>query len=63
MSALFKKKPKKPCRDKKDCVKILGPVLVALGAGVFLANIIPPYMLIIIFGTALIGAGIWVIIK
>ncbi len=56
-------KCKKPKRNKKDCVKILGPVLVALGAGVFLANIIPAYMLIVIFGLALIAAGVWFIMK
>ena len=59
---LLRKKPKPKC-EKKNCVKVLGPVLVALGAGVFLANMIPPYMLIVIFGIALIAAGIWFIIK
>ena len=57
---MFKNKPK---RCKKNSIRILGPVLVALGVGVFLANIIPAYVLIVFFGLALIIAGIWFIIK
>lgn len=57
---MFKKKPK---NCKKNCVRLIGPVLIALGVGVFFANIIPSYLVIIIFAIALICAGVWFITK
>ncbi|MEI3158827.1 hypothetical protein [Monoglobus pectinilyticus] len=54
---------KRPCCKKKNSISILGPVLVALGVGVFLAQIIPTYLLIALFGIALICAGVKFICK
>lgn len=55
---------RKRCRRKtKSGATLIGPMLVALGIGIFLANIIPAYVLIILLGVALIGAGIWFITK
>ncbi|MEG1442293.1 MAG: hypothetical protein RSB38_07390 [Oscillospiraceae bacterium] len=48
-----KRKCKKPMRP-------IGHILVALGVGLFLAYIIPYYLLIALLGIALIGVGIYV---
>ena len=45
------------CRPK--CTRQLGSVLIALGLGIFLAHIIPYYILITLLGVSLIGLGIW----
>lgn len=45
------------CGCKKDC-KQIGSVLVSLGIGIFLAHIIPYYLLIAMLGIALIALGI-----
>ncbi|MCI5892400.1 MAG: hypothetical protein MRZ66_03225 [Clostridiales bacterium] len=52
----FKKRP-------KGGAALIGPMLVALGVGVFLAYIIPNYILIALFGIALIIIGIKFICK
>lgn len=55
---------RKHCRKKSKCgASLIGPMLVALGIGIFLANIIPTYVLIVMLGIALIAAGIWFITK
>ncbi|MBS6832988.1 MAG: hypothetical protein SPH44_08700 [Eubacteriales bacterium] len=51
---LFKKRC---CRNRCGCS--VGRLLIAIGAGLMLAYIIPYYLLIIILGIGLIAAGIW----
>mgnify|MGYP003305698157 CR=1 FL=1 len=41
----------------------MGAILIALGLGIFIANIIPYYLLIAMLGIALIVFGICYIIK
>ncbi len=52
----FKKKP-------RCSASLVGPMFIALGIGVFLAYIIPNYILIALFGIALIAIGIKFICK
>lgn len=54
---------RKRCCCKKSSGIPLGPVLIALGAGILLAYIIPYYVLIAMLGLALVGVGIWFIRK
>ena len=54
---------KKRCGGQKIFGIPLGWMLVILGAGILLGYIMPYYLLIIIFGIALIVAGIFVIRK
>lgn len=46
------------CGCRKGC-KQIGSVLISLGLGIFLAHIIPYYLLITMLGIALIALGIW----
>ena len=52
-------------RRKKCCGpnRSIGMIFIAIGIGVFLANILPYYLLICLFGLALICAGISFIMK
>ncbi|MBQ2614014.1 MAG: hypothetical protein IJB80_01625 [Clostridia bacterium] len=45
------------CRPK--CGRQIGASLISLGLGIFLAHIIPYYLLITLLGVALIALGIW----
>lgn len=55
---------KKRVKKRARCgASLVGPMLVALGVGVFLAYIIPNYVLIALFGVALIAIGIKFICK
>lgn len=56
---------KRKCsKNKPRCgAALIGPMLIALGIGVFLAYIIPNYILIALFGIALIAAGIKFVCK
>lgn len=58
---MFKKKRVK--KKARGGAALVGPMLVALGVGVFLAYIIPNYVLIALFGVALIVIGIKFICK
>ena len=50
---------RRPCGCKPRGGRQLGSILIALGLGIFLANIIPYYLLIAMLGIALIVLGIW----
>lgn len=57
---------RKRCCNKKagrSTPPLLGPILIALGIGVFIAYIIPNYLLIALFGIALVIVGIKFICK
>ncbi len=55
---------KKRCKKKPICgASLIGPILASVGIGIFLANIIPTSVLIVLLGVALIAAGIWFITK
>ncbi len=49
---------KRGCGCRRGC-KQIGSILIALGLGIFLAHIIPYYLLITMLGIALIALGIW----
>lgn len=51
---------KKRCCGCKRPRRPIGHILVALGVGLFLAYIIPYYLLIALLGIALIVAGIYI---
>lgn len=53
----------KNCRCRKHNGFPIGAILIALGIGIFIANIIPYYLLIAMLGIALIVFGICYIIK
>ena len=53
----------KNCRCKRRNGFPMGAILIALGIGIFIANIIPYYLLIAMLGIALIVFGICYIIK
>ena len=46
------------CGCRKGCRQI-GTILISLGLGIFLAHMIPYFLLITILGIALIALGIW----
>ncbi len=46
------------CGCKKGGMGIIGPILIAVGAGLILAYILPYYFLITILGIGLVAAGI-----
>lgn len=50
---------RRPCGCRPKGGRQLGAILIALGLGIFLANIIPYYLLIALLGVALIALGIW----
>ena len=50
------------CCRKNTCWR-LGPILISLGLGIFLAYIIPYYLLITLLGCGLIVLGIWYLMK
>lgn len=54
---------RKNCRCRKGGGFPIGAILIALGLGIFIANIIPYYLLIAMLGIALIIFGICYIIK
>ena len=54
---------KKRCGCRQNSGRQIGIILIALGLGIFLAYIIPYYLLITILGVALIVLGIWYIMK
>ena len=61
-NAMFRKR--RFCKKRSHCgAALIGPLLIAVGIGVFLANIIPSFVLIILFGIALIAVGIWFVCK
>lgn len=49
--------------QRRSTPPLLGPILIALGIGVFIAYIIPNYLLIALFGIALVIVGIRFICK
>ena len=54
---------RKCCGGKKNCRFPIGPFLIAIGAGILLAYIIPYYILIMLLGIAFVVAGVCVINK
>lgn len=55
---------KKRCRKNKPCYGVsMGPILISVGIGVFIAYIIPNYVLITMLGLSLIVVGIKFVIK
>ncbi|MBR5614855.1 MAG: hypothetical protein IKW64_06130 [Clostridia bacterium] len=55
---MFKKR--RCCRSRPSAV---GFFFIAIGSGLFLAYVIPRYLLITMLGMCLIGAGVCIIIK
>ncbi len=53
------------CKKRRRCGKPpkVGYVFICLGAGMFLANVLPYYLLVTLFGIAIIGIGVWIVIK
>ncbi len=51
------------CGCNKKCGCSLGSLLIAAGAGILIAYIIPYYLLIILLGIAFVTAGIWLVGK
>jgi len=54
------------CTNRKCCKgtnKVFGIILISIGTGLFLAYIIPYYMLITLLGLALVVAGVCHLIK
>jgi len=51
------------CGCRRNGRAPMGPLLIAIGVGVLLAYIMPYYMLIIMFGVALVAMGIWFVCK
>lgn len=51
-------------RRKKVCVpRIIGCMLITLGLGIFIANIIPYYLLLFLFGMGIMIFGILCLLK
>ncbi len=53
------------CKKRRRCGKPpkIGYAFICIGAGIFLANVLPYYLLVTLFGLVIIGVGVWIVIK